>query len=105
MAGKLTGVEIIAAERKRHTEVEGWTAEHDDQHSAGEIAMAAVVYAMPPKERDNEILRQNFAELLWPWEWHWFKPSKRKTVSGRIRELAKAGALMAAEIDRLQRTR
>lgn len=65
--------------------------------------MAAVVYAMPPEERANEILRQNFAELLWPWDWHWFKPAGRKTVKGRIRELVKAGALIAAEIDRLQR--
>jgi hypothetical protein len=100
-----SGVQIIATERQRQIDVKGWTAEHDDRHSAGEIAMAASVYAMTPRERSNEIMRQNFAELLWPWDWRWFKPAKRKTKAGRIRELAKAGALCAAEIDRLQRSK
>jgi hypothetical protein len=35
----------------------------------------------------------------WPWDREWWKP----TPNNRIRELAKAGALIAAEIDRLQR--
>lgn len=35
----------------------------------------------------------------WPWHPKWWKP----TPDDRIRELAKAGALIAAEIDRLQR--
>ena len=98
-----SGVFRIAAERKRQVAVENWTPKHDDEHTGGELAMAAAVYAMTPEERANEILRQNFAELLWPWEWPWFKPAKRKTVKGRIRELEKAGALIAAEIDRLLR--
>jgi hypothetical protein len=34
---------------------------------------------------------------LWPWDESWWKPGDR------IRELAKAGALIAAEIDRLNR--
>ena len=35
---------------------------------------------------------------MWPWDLEWFKPSPYD----RIRELVKAGALIAAEIDRLQ---
>lgn len=30
------GIELIAAERKRQTEQEGWTPEHDEQHEFGE---------------------------------------------------------------------
>ena len=36
-----TGIELIAEERKRQIEEEGWTAEHDDQQTDGEIAEAA----------------------------------------------------------------
>lgn len=39
----------------------------------------------------------------WPFEWSWWKPANPPSLQGRIRELAKAGALIAAEIDRLQR--
>jgi hypothetical protein len=35
---------------------------------------------------------------MWPWEASWWKPSQ----TDRIKELAKAGALIAAEIDRLK---
>jgi len=31
----------IIAERQRQTSAEGWTAEHDDEHTEGEIASAA----------------------------------------------------------------
>jgi hypothetical protein len=44
-----TGIELIAEERKRQIEVEGWTAEHDDEHTDGELALAAVCYATPIK--------------------------------------------------------
>jgi hypothetical protein len=35
----------------------------------------------------------------WPWDAEWFRPVPKD----RIRELVKAGALIAAEIDRLNR--
>ncbi len=31
----------IARERERQMSVEGWTVEHDDEHSCGELANAA----------------------------------------------------------------
>jgi len=34
---------------------------------------------------------------IWPWEKSWWKP----TPNDRVKELVKAGALIAAEIDRL----
>jgi hypothetical protein len=45
----MTEIELIAAERKRQIEEEGWTAEHDEQWKKGELAKAAMCYAMPPE--------------------------------------------------------
>lgn len=88
---KKTGVELIAAERERQIKEEGWTPEHDAQHTNGELAKAAVCYALP--DRLPEVI-----PLVWPWREEWFKA----VPDDRIRELSKAGALIAAEIDRLQ---
>lgn len=81
----MTGVELIKQERKRQIEKEGWSLKHDQIHADGQLAIAASVYA------DNE----NYHK--WPWHKESFKP----TPNDRIKELTKAGALIAAEIDRL----
>lgn len=86
------GVSLIAAECKRQVEVEGWKPEHDDSHTSGELAIAAACYASVGNSR-LAILAH------WPWGLRWWKP----TAENRIRELEKAGALIAAEIDRLRR--
>jgi hypothetical protein len=92
---KKTGIELIAAERQRQIEKEGWTAEHDAEHKEGELAIAAACYAYPNYDEDWAVQSQ----LQWPFERKRWKP----TPENRIRELQKAGALIAAEIDRLQR--
>lgn len=84
-----SGIAAIAAERRRQVEAEGWTSEHDDQHEYGEMAAAAACYAL---SSDPDHL-----ELWWPWISKWWKPTNRR------RDLVKAGALIAAEIDRLDR--
>lgn len=89
-----TGIELIKEERERQINEEGWTPEHDDEHAVGELAMAGSCYAMIPEYRPAEL-----APLGWPWSDKWYKP----TPKDRVRELQKAGALIAAEIDRLQR--
>jgi hypothetical protein len=88
------GLELIAEERQRQIESEGWTDEHDDTHDGEQLARAAVCYAVPRFWRSVMIV-----DLMWPWNKSWWKPSP----DNRIRELAKAGALIAAEIDRLHR--
>lgn len=100
---QLMGVDLIAEERQRQVEQEGWTAEHDDGHSRGEMARAAACYAMPKSVREMPILHTSILEFVWHWEWSWWKPAETKAKRARIRELVKAGALIAAEIDRLQR--
>jgi hypothetical protein len=104
----MTGVELIAAERRRQIEQEGWTPEHDDEHSDGELAMAACYYAVVHEAAHfGPQIRIDLPALLYPkdWDWFWGKraPEERQTNATRIRDLTKAGALIAAEIDRLQR--
>lgn len=97
-----SGIELIAAERKRQVEGEGWTPEHDDEHSDGSLAVAAVCYATQANQGlyyDGKKLREA-ALQHWPWSRTWWKPSPEN----RVRELVKAGALIAAEIDRIQRS-
>jgi hypothetical protein len=98
-----TGIELIAEERQRQIEVEGWTSEHDDEEIRPEsLAFAAACYAVPESGRNiyaGENGLSNVRRVLWPWSNVWWKP----TPDNRIRELQKAGALIAAEIDRLQR--
>jgi hypothetical protein len=85
---------LIAAERERQVTAEGWTPEHDDHHDGSHLAQAAACYALPPIA-----LRRTVWEWVWPWHEDWWKPSP----DDRVRELTKAGALIAAEIDRLTR--
>lgn len=47
----LSGVNLIFAERERQKFDEGWTAEHDAEHTYGELADAAASYAMTPDTR------------------------------------------------------
>ena len=86
----MTGIEAIAAERKRQVEVEGWNEDHDAQHIDEELARAAAYYAHPKRPGHK---------ALWPdtWEDTWDKKKKHN----RLRQLAIAGALCAAEYDRI----
>ena len=107
-----TGAQLIAAERQRQIEFEGWTPEHDDDYKSGQLSMAAACYAFHTSagistesgavewsREDIYGIRevQRIVRTAWPWHRQWWKPDTR------IRNLVKAGALIAAEIDRLKR--
>lgn len=94
-----TGIELIAQERKRQVSQEGWSAGHDDEHDEGQMARAAACYALPENIRAWVLKGYAILHQIWPWDDEWWKP----TPDDRVRELVKAGALIAAEIDRLQR--
>ena len=87
------GARLIAAERHRQVVEEGWTAEHDAALRDGELAAAAVAYA---RYGSNPRFAVN-PPLCWPWSASWWKPGRPE------QNLAKAGALLAAEIDRVVR--
>ncbi|MHA4733248.1 hypothetical protein [Ensifer adhaerens] len=74
----------VLEERDRQKSVEGWSTAHDDQHIDNELSRAAASYTIG-----------NLA--YWPWSPAWWKPSDRR------RNLVKAGALIIAEIERLDR--
>ena len=88
-----TGVALIVADRVRQIIEEGWTPEHDARHGRSELVDAAVCYALAAKSPNP-----GYTPGLWPWGLEWWKPVKD---DGGIRNLVKAGALIAAEIDRL----
>ncbi|WP_230964803.1 hypothetical protein [Burkholderia cepacia] len=89
----LTQAELdVITERRRQVEQEGWTPAHDDQYRDHELSCAAGCYAMytlaypagdPPP--------------AWPWAADWWKPTTHR------RNLVKAGALIQAAIERLDR--
>jgi len=96
----ISGAEMIALERRRQIEVEGWTSEHDDEHSMAQMAIAGLSYASVAASqvrlRDGCI--KEVLPIYWPFSPDWWKPA-----NDPVRNLVKAGALIAAEIDRLQR--
>ena len=117
-----TGSELIMIERQRQIDEENWTPEHDDEHSDGSLAMAAVCYATPkrlyqPIEKAGGIFYCDPFPNSWAERWDKrFRYGECKTNPGnvpprpetysdkeRIDLLVKAGALIAAEIDRLNR--
>jgi hypothetical protein len=95
----MNAIELIAAERQRQIDVEGWVEAHDDEHDGGQLAKAAACYALAAGGVPHSSGFRGGAFLFWPWDWRHWKP----TPSDRIRELTKAGALIVAEIERLQR--
>ncbi len=95
---------MVARERLRQVEVEGFTAAHDDQVNAnGELARAAAAYAVPDIVqhfgcRDDDYGTQ---DELWPWDDAWDKREKHN----RFRQLEIACALLIAELEREHRKR
>ena len=77
--------------------VEGWTPEHDDEHDDHEISKAARCYIRHAEQPERR-WPKGIAPFVWPRDSGWWKPSPDP-----VRNLVKAGALIAAEIDRLQR--
>lgn len=98
------GAALIAAEREAQKALKGWTPEHDDQHGDGQLARAALGYTdagliAELRGDASEVLRLAARVQGWGWPrgWTW-RPS-----DDPVRNLVKAGALIAAEIDRLLR--
>lgn len=113
---------MIAEERQRQMDEEGWTPEHDDGHKDNALAWAAVCYAAPGRvyvERHGTD-QVTFVDP-WPFRAHsdlsgrgFYDWDKRKQQANyvqmpppgnRLDYLVKAGALIAAEIDRIKRQR
>ena len=93
------GADLIAKERCRQIEGEGWTNQHDDGYHGQEMLDAAAAYIRAATRCENEMSYRNAEPpACWPWLRAWWKPSLDPQ-----RNSIKAGALIAAEIDRLHR--
>jgi hypothetical protein len=87
---------------------EGWSASHDYEHDSGELARAGACYAMAAGTRLHW-LHSNYVKAArphhdpvagiepWPFDEDWWKPEDPR------RDLVRAGALIIAEIERLDR--
>lgn len=84
----LVVLRAIADERRRQISDEGYTTDHDDEHTDGSIANAAAHYACA----DDNI-------NLWTWD----KNYDKKDTYSRYDQLKIAGALIVAEMERLER--
>ena len=94
------GIAEIAFETHWRIDQEGWRPEHDDRHVDGALALAAALYAKHATvDNEGRKVVKDWPPADWPWAWDasWWKPKDRR------RDLARAGALLAAEIDRLDR--
>jgi hypothetical protein len=96
-------IDDIAAECLRQVESEGWSPEHDDQHTDGSLARAAACYAVHAGNHQDLALLvglpayRDIRPFGWPWAQEWWKPKDPR------RDLVRAGALIVAEIERMDR--
>lgn len=88
-------VRDVLAERQRQIEKEGWTPGHDDHHRDNSLAKAASCYAWAACGLGPDY--PPLPPVLWPWASAWWKPKDQRT------NLVRAGALILAEIERIDR--
>lgn len=87
----------VLAERKRQIEEEDCPLEKDDRYIDGELVRAAECYLQVVADVYQRDAFLKNAPALWPWPvWFW-KPKNDR------RDLVRAGALILAEIERLDR--
>ena len=109
-----TGAERIAKERARQISEEDYDEPHDDDHVGGQLAMAAACYAASAANARIYVMEEFAASVSFDDPWPWDECYDKRPYDGnvlrepvsdaqRIRMLEKAGALVAAEIDRLLR--
>lgn len=81
----------VLQERRGQVEREGFSAEHDDKHETGELAMAGATYALAG------VFSLPKAPWTWPFEKAWWKPKSLR------QNLIRAAAFLIAEIERIDR--
>lgn len=94
-AGRTQAARDVLAERQRQIEVEGYDADYDNGSVKHELSFAAVSYIAFGKGASDE--RLSLPPSTWPWAKSLWKPKNRRA------DLVRAGALIIAEIDRLDR--
>ena len=89
----LQAAEMIHAERYRQQTQEGYSIEHDDEHTEGQLAVLAAGYVLSSRGKNYTWLVGQVASVIKAGGWS-FKPADP------IRDLVFAGALILAELER-----
>ena len=92
----MTGAELIAQERARQIQEEGYDAAHDAGQGHA-LARAGVAYAIAGTGHVDDVDDDVEAWQWWPWSTSFWKPSY-----DLVHNLVRAGALIAAAIDAYQ---
>lgn len=95
-ASVMRAVSLVTAERARQITT-GRTPERDALYHQAELSRAAAAYATPQGYRNH---RGDGVPTMYPWHPSTFK-AEPQTYEGRLVELAKAGALILAEMERI----
>lgn len=102
------GLAAIVTERVRQIFSEGFTVEHDASHKDESMATVAALYAAPEEiyvldhsTSESECGPPNYT-FKDPWPKSWDNSWDKRGEHDRVKQLAVAGALCAAEIDRLK---
>lgn len=88
---------LVALERERQIKVERFNDVHDDRYIYGELARAAACYTLANIEEMDPYSFNSLWRSVWPFDKKWWKPGDS------LRNLAKAGALILAEMERIER--
>lgn len=96
IATQLAACDVLA-ERARQIEAESYTPERNDQYTSGQLADAASTYAWWARSWNLPYAESTQAPTMWPWAAETWKPQPQRQM------LIKAGALILAEIERLDR--
>ena len=94
VVGVENAADSVLAERRRQIEAEGYSPDHDDDHTAGELAQAAADLCVDGT--DFRVVDPDGDEML-----GWGLTEAHR--SDRRRQLVIAGALVLAEIERIDR--
>lgn len=92
-----SGIELIAQERGSQLNKHKWTSEHDDEHCYGELAIMAATLCAHHTDATVHDPEESFGTGDDGWG------LEVKLKGNNIHRLKVAGALIAAEIDRLLR--
>lgn len=93
----MNGVESIAAERARQIAEEGFDTGNDAGYVKEELIRAAICYLLVRSRLSGVALSlgSTMFQHLWPFGREWWKPKSKRE------DLIRAGALIAAELDRM----